>query len=79
VAGAFYDGALPTRLWPHFLLGLLAGVFLDSIWLAVQLTRGQPLSAVASPGYLIHPLLGAGGSMLSGVVRRRRWQDYLDA
>ena len=79
VAGAFYDGALPTRLWPHLLLGFLAGVLLDSIWLAVQLTRDQSLGSFAAAGYLIQPLLGASGSTLSGLVRRLRWQDYLDA
>ena len=78
VAGALYDGALPKRLWPHFSLGFLTGVFLDSLWLALQLRRGEPFSSVASPGYLIHPLLGASGSLLSGVIRRLRWQDYLD-
>lgn len=79
LAGALYDGALPARLWPHFVLGLLVGVFLDSLWLALQLARSQPFDSAAAAGYLVLPLLGASGATLSGLVRRRRWQDYLDA
>ena len=79
LAGAFYAGALPTRLWPHVAIGLLAGALLESILLGVRLANGDPFGSFAPAGYLVHPLLGASGSTLSGVIRIRRWRDYLDA